>query len=1115
MENLILLRTAEEVNALADRLLDEAIEYVALDTETTGVTKDCECVGYSVAWEQDTAYYVVLAEWKVKEIQEPCTECRGEGGTDDGVYAIECANCLGTGKGPYKKSGDQIRFPEVKAASERLMAVLTLKKLILHNSPFDCFVIQREFGIELMPFVHTDTMELSHLLNENEYCGLKDIALREFGESAVAEQAEMKASVIANGGIWQDGKGKKSTKEMYKADSNLLGKYGAKDTILTLKIFYLYVPRLFDEGLDSFFYEDESMPLMRGPTYHMNTTGMKIDMKKLKELEQTLTEEVARLKLEIQDDIQKHTLERYPNGFGNKGKGKFNVGSGQQLAWLLFIKLGNEFKILTDGGRDVSREAIGKVPYNAAAKRQFISALQERAADATRDIARLTDEITTLKAVIRKEKVDKAPLEAKHEKLKKQLKAARGRLTRSAAEKYIKCDKDTLTGLAKKYGWVAKLLHYRAAGKLLVTYVQGIQARANYGVIYPSFLQHGTTSGRYSCIAEGQTVSMPGGDKPIEQVRPGEFVYCYDESGRPTIRKVLKVFDNGVQDCIELKWRSQGSHKQGTLVCTPDHRLKTRERGWVRAEDLEYCDRIFHLRRAINPVNGRLRVYGADYFSKNEEQLIKEELLHGTSHDHVHHRDENKSNNTLENLELLSAEEHTRLHGREAARSGRIKWKHLHLPENRPTPVFGPDNPNWIAVSRFGLLRMLAKARGKATGVPMDFDTFKRKADLLGIDLKHIKRRYNSAGQYISRGFLLKIQRQTTTQRAAVLKSGVNFYDYKALCRQLGLEANHKILSTSAIGPRRVYDLEVEGLHNFIVNELCVHNCSNPNFQNLPRDDKRVKSCIVARPGKVFIGADYSQLEPRTFTSVSQDEALKACFARGEDFYSVVGIPVWKKFECSSYKKDANSLDKMFPQVRQNSKILSLATPYGRTANQQASQMRDEEGNNITVKEAQDLIDAYFDAYPAVQQMMIDSHEMAMRDGVVYNLFGRPRRIPEAMRIRRIYGKKATHDTLPYEARTLLNLGMNHRVQSTAASIVNRAAIAFLDMCAERALTDARWAEVRLVLQVHDELIAEAPEEIAEAVAEVMKIAMEQTVVLPGVDLVAEPKIGHCLADLK
>jgi len=154
-------------------------------------------------------------------------------------------------------------------------------------------------------------------------------------------------------------------------------------------------------------------------------------------------------------------------------------------------------------------------------------------------------------------------------------------------------------------------------------------------------------------------------------------------------------------------------------------------------------------------------------------------------------------------------------------------------------------------------------------------------------------------------------------------------------------------------------------------------------------------------------------------------------------------------------------------------------------------------------------MDKYFQAYPKVELMMLVSHEMAKSDGVVRNLFGRPRRIPEATKIVARYGHNL-HKDLPYEARTLLNLAMNHRIQSTGASIVNRACIRLSHL-----IKEAKLEGCYIVMQVHDQVILECKEEDSEFVSVLLRECLENTTKLPGVDLIADPFISKTLAEQK
>lgn len=103
----------------------------------------------------------------------------------------------------------------------------------------------------------------------------------------------------------------------------------------------------------------------------------------------------------------------------------------------------------------------------------------------------------------------------------------------------------------------------------------------------------GTKTGR--CIEEHQRVMTVGGLKQIRDMKVGDLVYCYDNEGKLHIRKVLNVFRQGIKKLVRVKYQSTGDMKEGYLLCTPDHLLKTKKRGWVQAKDL-HREKVYHLR---------------------------------------------------------------------------------------------------------------------------------------------------------------------------------------------------------------------------------------------------------------------------------------------------------------------------------------------------------------------------------------------------------------------------------------------------------------------------------------------------------------------------------------
>ncbi len=693
---LIVVDNGDAVEAIYEYLLDKDI--VSFDTETTGLTKRHEVIGLSVCAEESKAYYIILASWD--------------------------------------KVNNKLTYCDTRENVAKLLKLLQSKRLLAHNGVFDCMMTDANFNVSLIESLFCDTMIMAHLLNENRKVGLKELALSELKLESNTEQEEMKASITANGGTIT-----KDTYELYKADPYLIGKYGAKDAWLTYMLFMKLLPELYEQGLDQFFFEDESMPLLRGPTYDMNTTGMKVDIQYLASLKNTLKAECLEAKDFIYQEITPYIKDKYP---GTNKKNQFNIGASQQLAWLLFGVLQLEFGTLTDGGKTACHQLNMKLPYTAAAKRHFISQCQQMVGQT------LVPEVIVNGKKIRAKKI-RDPWA------------------------YIAVDKTVLGKLKHRYKWIERLLEYQSKMKLLSTYVEGMEERIQYGIINPSFLQHGTSSGRYS--------------------------------------------------------------------------------------------------------------------------------------------------------------------------------------------------------SR------------------------------------------------------------------------------------------------------------------------------NPNYQNLPRDDKRIKKCVIARPGKVFVGADQSQLEPRIFAYYSGDERLLAAFKNGDDFYSTIGVEMYDKYDCEPQKEGANSFGELYPKLRHGLKQFVLAVVYGANAYRVAPMI----GKSIddTIKEIQ----LYFERFNKVAKMMQDAHKEAKTTGQVTNIFGRPRRMPEAKRIDELYGN-VKHDELPYEARSLLNLATNHKIQSTGASIVNRGMIKLWQNLKELNI------DAKIVCQVHDSVIVECNEKDAETVSILLQDALENTVQLQGVSFEASPKIGVNFAEV-
>lgn len=281
-----------------------------------------------------------------------------------------------------------------------------------------------------------------------------------------------------------------------------------------------------------------------------------------------------------------------------------------------------------------------------------------------------------------------------------------------------------------------------------------------------------------------------------------------------------------------------------------------------------------------------------------------------------------------------------------------------------------------------------------------------------------------------------------------------------------------------------------------------------------------LRSFLKAEDGRKLIICDQSSLEPRVFASVSNDPNLINVFLNNEDLYSRVAIQAFKLKGLSAKKKDPNFVKTMRPELRQRAKGIALAIPYGAGAWQISKSL------DIDIREAQKLIDGYLEGFPELAKWMSDTHLRVQAFGFIKNKTGRIRHLD---RVKAIYEKfednllhpqafkmmkgmcKSIEQTnklmqLRMEYKNGLNNSKNFQIQSLAASIMNRSAIAIHKEFKERGL------DAHIMLQIHDEFVVNAKEEIAEEVSKIVKHHMENTVKI-ATGLIAEPNIADSFGE--
>ncbi len=252
---------------------------------------------------------------------------------------------------------------------------------------------------------------------------------------------------------------------------------------------------------------------------------------------------------------------------------------------------------------------------------------------------------------------------------------------------------------------------------------------------------------------------------------------------------------------------------------------------------------------------------------------------------------------------------------------------------------------------------------------------------------------------------------------------------------------------------------------------------TNPNLQNIPVRTERgrgIRKAFVAEKGYRILAADYSQIELRIIASMSEDEAMIRAFQQDEDIHARTAAEIF----------GIDSIEKVERDHRRKAKEVNFGIPYGVSAFGLSQRL------GVSNKEGRAIIDAYFQRFPAIQQFISATIDFAREHGYVETLSGRRRYIPDI--------HSGNQNIRSFAERTAVNMP----IQGTAADLIK---IAMINIDRE---LKKRHSGTLLLLQVHDELVFEVPEDEQDEIPGLVRSMMEQAMELK-VPLKAETGLSH------
>ncbi len=480
----VLIDNDEKFQEAVDHL--NSVEYVAYDTETTGLNvRKEEVIGFSFTGSVKLGYYLPLYQWNTK------------------TQELEDHPTFNTNK------------------QRQLLDILKTKKLIMHNASFDVRITANFFKVNLLTSLHADTQLMEHTLNEEGPFALKEVCTikaKELGldsqDFANQEQLELKESVIANGGKWIN-----AQKDIYKGDLAIISKYACADVDLTLRLFLHNEQRLIQEGLHDFFYNQEVMPLQKYVTIRMEHRGVHIDLARLTELYNNITEDIVKYEQEVVESLYTHPawsayIESKLNEIPVSNKGSF--------AQELCRKANLDLPISDSGKFSINKKTVQALPETKWKGFLLSNDTVWLSSFDIHDIrvALYKKENETEYLINIQSKTQLADLVFNFMGVEPLTKTAKGS---------PQFNEDFVESISKDHPWAEKLRVYNKLNKIRSSYYERFLENHEDGIYYPTFKQHGTTSGRYS--SDFQQLPRPKDEDSVEH----ELVKKYNDSIRELV----------------------------------------------------------------------------------------------------------------------------------------------------------------------------------------------------------------------------------------------------------------------------------------------------------------------------------------------------------------------------------------------------------------------------------------------------------------------------------------------------------------------------------------------------------------------------------------------------